>query len=210
VCLQNLPVVFAIDRAWIVGEDGATHNGIFDMAFLRSIPNMTVMAPADGDELREMLTEALEIDGPVAIRYPRGETGKKIDHRPQTTDHRIVIIAIGSMVEPAIGAAALLEKNGIGAKVINAKYIKPLDKKLILRAIKGAEKIVTVEEGVLDGGFGSAVLELLAEEKIDVTVVRLGLPSEFIGHGKREQILDKYCLTAEKICRKIKEEVKVC
>lgn len=208
VCLQNLPVIFAVDRAGIVGEDGATHNGIFDMAFLRSIPNMTVMAPADGEELQTMLAEAIGMNGPVAIRYPRGEIGKNIDHRPPTTDHRIVIIAIGSMVFPAIEAAKLLEKDKLGVKVVNAKYVKPLDKKLILKAIKGAEKIVTVEEGVLEGGFGSAVLELLAEERINIPVMRLGFPSEFIGHGKREQVLDKYGLTAEKICYKIKEELR--
>jgi len=121
-----------------------------------------------------------------------------------------VIIAIGSMVLPAIEAAKLLEKERLGVRVVNARYVKPLDKKLILKAIKGAEKVVTVEEGVLEGGFGSAVLELLAEEKINVPVVRLGLPSEFIGHGRREQVLDKYGLTAEKICQKIKEEVKAC
>jgi 1-deoxy-D-xylulose-5-phosphate synthase len=202
VCLQNLPVVFAIDRAGIVGEDGATHNGIFDIAYLRCLPNMTVMAPGDGKELEEMLEYAVKHNGPIAIRYPRGEAQarEKIENGKSKMENRIAIIAIGSMVYPAREAAQKLGN----AKVINARFIKPLDKGLILNAVKGAEKIVTVEEGVLDGGFGSAVAELLVDEKVNIPILRLGLPSEFIEHGKRDQMLEKYGLTAEGIYLKIK------
>jgi 1-deoxy-D-xylulose-5-phosphate synthase len=196
VCLQNLPVVFVVDRAGIVGEDGATHNGIFDMAYLRCIPNLTVMAPSDDLELEEMLEYAVKHNGPVAIRYPRG-AAQTADRKssPEPDKAKTVIVAIGSMVHPAREAAQKLGN----VKVINARFIKPLDKELIINAVKGAERIVTVEEGVLDGGFGSAVMELLSEEKISVPVLRLGLPSEFIEHGKREQMLEKYGLTAEGI-----------
>ena len=201
VCLQNLPVVFCLDRAGVVGEDGPTHHGVFDIAFLRSIPNMTVMAPADGEELSEMLSMAVKHNGPVAIRYPRGAVPSPQPPAPHTSHPapHTVIIAIGSMVGPSFEAAALLEKDGISARVINAKYVKPLDEKLILEAVKGAEKIVTVEEGVLEGGFGSAVLELLNDNGINTPVKRLGLPDKFIEQGKRDKLLDIYGLTAEKI-----------
>jgi 1-deoxy-D-xylulose-5-phosphate synthase len=184
VCLQDLPVVFCLDRAGIVGEDGPTHHGLFDMAFLRSIPNMTVMAPQDENELQHMLFSAVKHDGPIAVRYPRGggpgakldaelkklEIGrgeivyKSTEHRARNTEHR-VIIAIGSMVHPSIEAAKLLEKEGVSATVINTRFVKPLDKELILKTVKSAARIVTVEEGVLEGGFGSAVLELLSRIK---------------------------------------------
>ena len=206
VCLQNLPVVFAIDRAGIVGEDGATHNGIFDIAYLRCIPNLTVMAPGDDLELEEMLEYAIKHDGPVAIRYPRGtaQTADRKSSRVASQGSRVTIIAIGSMVYPAREAAQKLGD----AKVVNARFIKPLDKDLIINAVKGAEQVVTVEEGVLEGGFGSAILELLAEKGIKTPVIRIGLPSEFIEHGKREQMLEKYGLTAEGIYQHIREELK--
>ncbi|MBU0502651.1 MAG: 1-deoxy-D-xylulose-5-phosphate synthase, partial [Candidatus Margulisbacteria bacterium] len=130
VCMQNLPVVFCLDRAGLVGEDGPTHHGVFDLAYLRSIPNMTVVAPADGEELQEMLAKAIEHNGPIAIRYPRGavsSTHSRVSNTSQPTPHtKICIIAIGSMVGPSLEAAALLEKDGVSARVINAKYVKPL------------------------------------------------------------------------------------
>ncbi|PIS29007.1 1-deoxy-D-xylulose-5-phosphate synthase [Candidatus Saganbacteria bacterium CG08_land_8_20_14_0_20_45_16] len=206
VCLQNLPVVFCLDRAGLVGEDGPTHHGVFDIAFLRSIPNMTVMTPADGDELKEMLGKALTLNGPVAIRYPRGSVPEKCQmSNDKCQINEVVILAIGSMVAPSVEAAALLEKEGISAKVVNARYVKPLDEKLILEAIKGAEKIVTVEEGVLEGGFGSAILEFLNEKGINTPVKRLGLPDKFIEQGKRDQLLEICGLTAEKICQAVKK-----
>ncbi|MFH1709743.1 MAG: transketolase C-terminal domain-containing protein, partial [bacterium] len=223
VCLQNLPVVFAIDRAGIVGEDGATHNGIFDMAFLRHMPNIVLMAPKDEEELQNMLYTALSHNGPIAIRYHKGHgkgmgldaSFKKIEigrsevvytsHLPagkaglsSPTSH-LVIFAIGSMVNPAIEAAKLAERKGISSTVVNARFIKPLDEKLILQLAKESDKIITIEEGVLDGGFGSAIAELLADKGVEKPLKRFGLPSKFIEHGARAQILDLYGLTSEKI-----------
>jgi 1-deoxy-D-xylulose-5-phosphate synthase len=216
VCLQNLPVVFAVDRAGIVGEDGATHNGIFDIAFLRHIPNMTLMAPKDENELQHMLYTAADHDGPIAVRYPRGQgQGIKLDgdlismpigkgeivyqSQIRTLKSNQVIIALGSMVYPSIEAAKMSESKGISSTVVNARFVKPLDKELIIRLAKGSDKVVTVEEGDLEGGFGSAVAELLDDNDVQKPVKRIGLPSKFIEHGTRNQILDIYGLTAEKI-----------
>jgi 1-deoxy-D-xylulose-5-phosphate synthase len=228
VCLQNLPVVFCLDRGGIVGEDGPTHHGLFDLAYLRFLPNLVVMAPSNEDELQHMLATAVKHPGPIALRYPRGagpgvelaaelkkiKIGKSeiiytssIASRPSSLVPRpsssLVIIAIGSMVYPSIEAAKLLEKDGLSVTVINARFARPLDRELLLKAAKAAERMVTVEEGVLEGGFGSAVLELLSEEKINLPVDRIGLPSKFIEHGKREELLEKYGLTAEGIYQRV-------
>ncbi|NQT30102.1 MAG: 1-deoxy-D-xylulose-5-phosphate synthase [Candidatus Saganbacteria bacterium] len=221
VCMQNLPVTFCLDRGGLVGEDGPTHHGTFDIAYLRSIPNMVVMAPKDENELQDMLFSAVNCNGPVAVRYPRGrgpevfldhelqklEIGKgEVVFRPpdhRTAEPPVVIIAIGSMVYPSIEAAKLLEKDGVAAMVINARFVKPLDKKLILEAVKSANQVVTVEEGGLEGGFGSAVLELLSQEGIAIAVKRLGLPSKFIEQGKRSELLDIYGLTPQKIYKEM-------
>jgi len=220
VCLQKLPVVFCLDRAGIVGEDGATHNGIFDIAFLRAIPELVMMAPKDENELQNMLYTAVLHDGPISIRYPRGsgpgaklknefrklEIGKgEVVYRSEIKDPKseLCIISIGSMVHTSVEAAKLLEKKRISAKVINARFIKPLDKDLILKEIVSAGKIITVEEGIADGGFGSAVLEMLQNEKSNVPVQRIGLPCTFIEHGKRDEMLEHYGLSAEGICDQI-------
>lgn len=214
VCLQGLPVVFAVDRAGIVGEDGATHNGIFDIAYLRTMPGMVIMAPKDENELRHMLFTAVDHNGPIAIRYPRGQgRGMKFDadlvkmeigkgeviYTSQSSDSKQLVIALGSMAYPAVEAAKLAEVRGISSIVVNARFAKPLDEELIVKLAKGSDKIVTVEEGVLDGGFGSAVSELLIDNGINKPIKRLGLPDKFIEHGKRIEILDMYGLTAEKI-----------
>ena len=220
VCLQNLPVVFAIDRAGIVGEDGATHNGIFDIAYMRHIPNMTLMAPKDENELQHMLYTAADHGGPVAVRYPRGQgVGMGLDaglekieigkaeivykSKIQSSKSKQVIIALGSMVYPSIEAAKIAEARGISSTVVNARFVKPLDEELIIELAKGSDKIVTVEEGVLEGGFGSAVVELLDDNDVRRPVKRIGLPSKFIEHGTRAQILDLYGLTSEKIASSI-------
>jgi 1-deoxy-D-xylulose-5-phosphate synthase len=218
VCLQNLPVVFCIDRAGIVGEDGPTHQGTFDIAYLRSVPNMTVMAPKDENELQHMLNTAMSYSGPIAVRYPKGKgLGGALEKELKTLEigkgeivykgtgkrgQGTVIISIGSMVYPSIEAAKLLENDGISAIVINARFVKPLDKELILKSVKAVNKVITIEEGVLDGGFGSSVLELLSEEGVNVPVHRVGLPSKFIEQGKRSELLEKYGLTAERIREK--------
>jgi 1-deoxy-D-xylulose-5-phosphate synthase len=221
-------VVFAIDRAGIVGEDGATHNGIFDLAYLRCVPNMVIAAPADENELQQMLYASMNHEGPIAIRYPRGcgpgveldedpktlEIGKgeivykSTEHRTPNTEHGVLIVAIGSMVHPSIEVAKMLEEKGVEATVINARFVKPLDEKLIRENAKLADLIVTIEEGTLSGGFGSAVVELLAENNIKLPVLRLGLPDRFIEHGKREEILKLYGLTAEGIYEKVLRAIK--
>jgi 1-deoxy-D-xylulose-5-phosphate synthase len=228
VCLQNLPVVFCLDRAGLVGEDGPTHHGVFDMAYMRHIPNMIVMAPKDTDELKAMLAFAVKQDKPVAIRYPRGslpiltndasliyakhgiETGpvKMGISEIIKPGKDITIIAIGSMVPTAVEVAALLTKKRVDAAVINARFIRPIDGQMIEEVCASCKRIVTIEEGVLDGGFGSAVLEFIETENIKgVRVKRFGLPDRFIEHGKREELFKKYNLTPDAICDVIMREV---
>jgi 1-deoxy-D-xylulose-5-phosphate synthase len=221
VCLQKLPVIFCLDRGGVVGEDGPTHHGLFDLAYLRLIPEIVVMAPKDENELQHMVCTAANYDGPIAVRYPRGagpsveldeelksfEIGKgEIVYQAQGQRPKAIgIIAVGSMVYPSVEAAILLEKDGVAATVINARFVKPLDKELILKVVKSADRIVTVEEGALEGGFGSAVLELLAEEGVNKPVERIGLPTKFIEQGKRSELLEIYGLTSEKIYQAIKK-----
>lgn len=217
VALQNLPVVLAIDRAGIVGEDGHTHQGVFDIAFLRHIPNVTVMAPKDENELRCMMAFALQHRGPSAIRYPRGPAlGVPIDPelRPVelgraeilTTGSDVGIIALGTMVYPALWAAEILKRDGIDAAVVNARFVKPLDREAILRVARQTGRLITVEEGVRMGGFGSAVLELLADAGLsDVPVTVLGVPDEFIEHGARETLLMNLGLSSDGIATAARE-----
>jgi 1-deoxy-D-xylulose-5-phosphate synthase len=195
VCLQNLPVVFVMDRGGLVGEDGATHQGLFDLSYLRHLPNMVLMAPADENELQSMFKTALAHDGPVAIRYPRGATlGVPMDAEPDllpigkgTLVRRgsdLAILAIGNRVAPAVEAATALDIQGLKAAVVNCRFVKPLDRDLILRVAGDTGRLITVEENVLQSGFGSAVLELLADEGIaDVKVVRLGVADQFVDHA---------------------------
>jgi 1-deoxy-D-xylulose-5-phosphate synthase len=208
VALQNLPVIFAIDRGGIVGDDGRTHQGAFDLAYLRSIPNFTVMAPKDEAELAEMLWTALTIDGPVAIRYPRGAgEGVALPAHPQTltvgqaemlrAGSDIAILALGATVYPAMEAARALSSLGVEAAVVNARFVKPLDGDLLKSLALNFNRLVTVEEGVLAGGFGSAVMELLEARNLNyVTLKRLGLPDEFVEHGDRSLFLKRYNLDA--------------
>jgi len=212
VCLQNLPVVFAIDRAGIVGEDGPTHNGLFDLSYLRHIPNLVVMAPKDDIELRVMLDLALKHKGPIAIRYPRGKI-QTSDIRHQTSDHfgigeaeilkegdDIALIAIGNTVYPALSAAERLEKDGIATMVVNARFVKPLDRNLIFSVATIVPRIITIEENVLQGGFGNAVLEFLNETDIhNVRIKRLGMPDGFIEQGQQNELRKKYGLDEEGI-----------
>lgn len=194
VCLQNLPVIFAIDRAGIVGEDGATHQGIFDISYMRHIPNILFMAPKDGDEMKAMLKYSLTYNGPSAIRYPRGKTfysGKDIPIMEGKADvliegSDIAIIAVGNTVYPALKAAEMLRTEGINTSVINARFIKPLDMELITSIAETVGRIVTVEENVLAGGFGSAVLESLNRAGLrDVIVKMIGINDAFVEHGSQ-------------------------
>ena len=218
VALQNLPVVLAIDRAGLVGEDGATHQGSLDMAYLRHIPNLVVLAPKDVFELEQMLEFALKSDKPMCIRYPKdkcpmvevtNKEGEGIELGKAQILKKgldLAIIAVGSMVHIALETAQLLNKDNIEPWVINARFIKPLDRELIRNLTIRVKKIITIEEGVLEGGFGSAILELLEKEEIrNVWVKRFGLPSEFIEQGKREELLKKYNLTPVAVANYIKE-----
>jgi 1-deoxy-D-xylulose-5-phosphate synthase len=194
VCLPNLPVVFCLDRGGLVGEDGQTHHGHFDITYLRSLPNMTLMAPKDEDELRHMVFTALQQATPMAIRYPRGRgTGVPLD-----SEYRLIpigesellregkdlmIIALGSMVHPSLEAVALLEEEGISVGVVNCRFVKPLDPKLVTYA-QSTGKVLVVEENIRQGGLSSAFLELLNDMDIrDVQVKRIGLPDAFVEHG---------------------------
>lgn len=208
VCLQNLPVLFAIDRAGIVGEDGATHQGIFDISYLRHIPNIVLMAPKDGMELKEMLRFALKLNRPVAIRYPRGKAQDKMNcseigyakAEVLLEGSDVLILSVGSTVSQSLNAAQRLKKEGIKASVVNARFIKPLDKELILSMAKKIKKIVTVEENVLAGGFGSAILELFNENNVmNITLKRIGIDDVFIEHGSQAILRDKYGINEEAI-----------
>lgn len=217
ICLQKLPVVFALDRAGIVGEDGATHQGIFDYAYLRSIPNIIVMAPRDENELQHMLKTAVDCRHPVSLRYPRGKgTGVNLDEDLKTLPigkgevlkegSDLAIFAVGVTASPALAAAERLAGEGINIKVINARFVKPLDEELLAQTAALIKKVLIVEENLLQGGFGSAMLEMLAEKKLTgVCVKRLGIPDEFVEHATQGQLRQKYGLDEDGIVRAIKE-----
>jgi len=212
VSLQDLPVIFAVDRAGIVGEDGVTHQGIFDIAYLKSIPNLVVMAPKDGRELEAMLEFAVSLNKPVAIRYPRANTflsgdlpePLKLGKAELIKEGRdFTVIALGSMVSVAQEAVAILNKEGLTGNLINARFAAPLDIALIKSACLAAKPVITIEEGVRDSGFGSAVAQ-----ELGIRVLRLGLPLEFIPHGPRELLLEKNGLCAPAIAENIRREIK--
>ncbi len=213
VCMQGFPVVFALDRAGIVGEDGPTHHGVFDIAFTRTIPNLIIMAPSDEEELADMVATALSLGRPCAIRYPRAKgSGIALKKEPAlltlgrgrmlAEGDDLLIAAVGSMAAPALEAANILKADGISAGVLDARFIKPLDRDLILRKAGATRKVLTVEEGILAGGFGSAVLELFADEGlVEVRTARMGIPDAFVEHGTRSELLDDLGLTPEGIAR---------
>ncbi|MFZ2446576.1 MAG: 1-deoxy-D-xylulose-5-phosphate synthase [Syntrophobacteraceae bacterium] len=211
VCLQNLPVVFAMDRGGIVGEDGPTHHGLFDLSFLRSIPNMVLMAPKDENELQHMLKTAIDHNGPAAVRYPRGNGhGVALDEELHALPmgkgellregKDVLIVGIGLTVQSALEAAKKLEGDGVDAAVINARFVKPLDRELILSWARKVGNVITVEENVLQGGFGSAVLEMFQEESFfPKAFTRLGMPDTFIPHGGQAALRNLYGIDAEAI-----------
>ncbi|MEK7817490.1 MAG: 1-deoxy-D-xylulose-5-phosphate synthase, partial [Actinomycetota bacterium] len=209
VALQELPVVFAIDRAGLVGDDGPTHHGVFDLAYLNIIPGMTAMAPADEAELQDMLFTAIEHNGPVAIRYPRAdgrgvplprEFSKLEIGKASVIDHGegAVLLGIGTGVEICKKAARIMaQHHNLRPSVVNARFLKPLDEDLIRELAAEHELVVTVEEGSVKGGFGSAVADLLSE--IFVPVGRFAIPDSFINHGSREKLLDEVGLTPDAV-----------
>jgi 1-deoxy-D-xylulose-5-phosphate synthase len=217
VCLQNLPVAFALDRGGIVGEDGSTHHGLFDFSYLRHIPNLIVMAPKDEEELRHMIRTAEKCLRPIAFRFPRGK-GVGVNGKEELRmieigkgeilkkGNDILILAIGSTVYPSLCAAKRLEKIGINAAVINSRFLKPLDEDLICEWAEKSLKVLTVEENVLQGGFGSAVLELFQESGLfSVRVVRLGIPDVFVEHGPQSLLRANYEIDEDGIFDKAKE-----
>jgi 1-deoxy-D-xylulose-5-phosphate synthase len=214
VCLQNLPVTFAVDRAGLVGDDGPTHHGVFDFAFLRPIPNMVIMSPKDEDELRHMLKTALSHNGPAAVRYPREKgTGCSLDGEPEILPigkaqvlrdgSDAALFAVGTMVKVALESAEMLAGHGLQVAVINARFVKPVDEECVLRYALKTGLLFTIEEHVLQGGFGSAILEVLADRGrlSSVEVVRLGIGDTFVEHGGRDILLARLGLTAENVAR---------
>jgi len=219
VCLQDLPVLFAIDRAGVVGSDGPTHHGVFDLSYLRVLPGLTVMAPKDENELQHMIATGLQLPGPSAVRYPRGPgCGVPIDQiltpLPVGKGELLrngsdgALLAVGTMVQPALQAAQALALEGVELAVMNVRFVKPLDSELIL-SLAGTGRLFTLEENVLQGGFGTAVLELLEAEGITgVAVTRLGFPDSFVEQGEQGELKALYGLDAAGIAQSIRQTVK--
>jgi 1-deoxy-D-xylulose-5-phosphate synthase len=215
VCLQDLPVVFAIDRSGIVGDDGKTHQGAFDLSYLTLIPNLIVSAPRDENELQHLLYTAVRSKHPMAIRYPRG-SGLGVELDPQLREipigkgeilrhgKDVVILAIGTMVAPSLEAARELALNGIEATVVNARFAKPLDAELIIGLAGDIKRLVTVEENALSGGFGSSVVSLLKESGVsDIQVKSIGIPDEFVEQGSQAILRSSYGLDAKGIAKQV-------
>jgi 1-deoxy-D-xylulose-5-phosphate synthase len=219
VCLQSLPVVFCMDRAGLVGDDGPTHHGAFDIAYLRCLPNVTLMAPRDEAMLVHMLHTALRHDaGPVAIRYPRGEgIGVPLPAKPQLIGigtgeilregERVALVGYGTGVEKALGAAEILAEGGLEVTVADARFAKPLDAGLLAQLAAEHDLLVTVEEGVLMGGFGSAVWECLSDGGLAPRIMRVGLPDRYVTHGKPALLHQEVGFTPERIAERIEAAV---
>ena len=215
VGIQKLPVTFVLDRAGIVGADGPTHQGQYDISYLRAVPNFTVMAPKDEAELQRMLVTSLAHDGPCAIRFPRGEgegvplveegwQPLQIGRAEQLTDgDDLLIVAYGSMVSPAMATAGLLQEKGIRATVVNARFLRPLDEALLLPLAQRITRVVTMEEGALPGGFGGAVLEALSDHGIQASVLRIGIPDVLVDHATPEESKETLGLTPPKMAQRI-------
>ena len=214
VCLQNLPVVFAVDRAGNVGDDGATHHGVFDLSYLSHMPNMTVLAPKDGRELADMMDYALTLEGPCAIRYPKGEaancsneiscpvTGGGSERIHSGSD--VEIFAVGKMVSIGMEVCRKLRSRGVEAGLTNARFIKPFDRDAILSAAEKVKYFVTLEDNVQEGGYGAVVNGLLAAEgKLDVKVLNIGWPDQFIEQGRTDELFEKYGLDPESIAERV-------
>jgi 1-deoxy-D-xylulose-5-phosphate synthase len=216
VCLQNLPVIFALDRGGLVGEDGPTHHGVFDLSFLRHIPNLTFAAPRNEVELQRLMKTASLAEGPFAFRYPRGNgvglplaeniEPLKIGRGELLRDGEDgLIVAIGIMVEEALAAADQLAKQGIEISVIDACFVKPLDSKLIISQAEKVPFIITAEENVLQGGFGASILELLSDTGLTIPVMRIGIPDHFVAQGTQAELRAQLGLNVGGIISKVKQ-----
>ncbi|MBD3348488.1 MAG: 1-deoxy-D-xylulose-5-phosphate synthase [Candidatus Eisenbacteria bacterium] len=223
VALQNLPVRLMVDRGGLVGDDGPTHHGVFDLTFLRAVPNLVVMAPKDENELASMVRTAAEYgDGPVAIRYPRGAgRGVRMDYEPPLLaigegevlreGSDLLVAAVGSMVYPALEAAERLASEGIEVAVLNARFVKPLDAGALLEGARLSRRVLTLEENTVAGGFGAGVAELLHREGMaDVAVRMMGLPDRFVTHGRRDELLSECGLDADSIVEEARDFVAGC
>ena len=221
ICMQNLPVVLGLDRAGLVGDDGYTHHGVFDYSYLRLMPQMTIMAPKDENELRHMLATAVNFNGPIALRYPRGSgLGVEITEPLHTlpigkaeeikTGSNVCLWAVGSMVDEAVKAAEALEEQGISAGLVNMRFVKPLDTELLVKTALQCKNIVTLEEGTVEGGAGSAVLEELNDNGLvgKVKVLNLGIPDKYIPHGDKKLLLRDIGLDHYSIVKRIAEFLK--
>jgi 1-deoxy-D-xylulose-5-phosphate synthase len=211
VALQNLPVVLMLDRAGVVGPDGPTHHGMFDLAYLRPFPNMTLMAPGDALDLPRMLDFALRLDGPTAIRYPKAPA-EKVERRLAPIEagtaesvrpgHDGMLVACGAVLGACVKAADQLRQEGLHVGVLNARFVKPLDVDKIFGAVQTCPFVVTVEEGTRMGGFGSAILEAASDAALDTSRIRrLGVPDRFVEHGPRSELLADLGLDSEGIAR---------
>ena len=217
IALQNANVVFAIDRSGIVGNDGETHQGIYDISYLTHIPNMTLLAPSDYSELRQMLSFSIyEMNSPVAIRYPRGSGEEQLFCHDKLVFGKaevavggsdVTIIAAGSMLRTAIAAARQLEKSGISCEVINPRFIKPLDEQLIVASAQKTGRILTIEENALNGGMGASVMQIVNSNFKKVPIKSLGFPDKFIQHGNRDELLKLYGLDCESLMKQIADFV---
>jgi 1-deoxy-D-xylulose-5-phosphate synthase len=215
VCLQNLPVIFAIDRAGNVGADGETHHGLFDISFLRSMPNLTILAPRDGSELEEMMDYALTLKGPCAIRYPRGVSRNLPYSRvlladgAQTleTGSDITIWAVGNMVSTAMNVTSILKEKGIFAALVNPRFIKPMDVDKLLQTANETPWLVTIEDNVVIGGFGEQVSTILKEKNLQTKVLNIGWPDRFVEHGSCDELNALYRLDAASIAERIQETI---
>lgn len=215
VCLQNLPVIFAIDRAGNVGADGETHHGLFDISFLRSMPNLTILAPRDGKELEEMMDYALTLSGPCAIRYPRGVSHNlsypriSISAGAQRleTGLDLTIWAVGNMVTTAIEVKSILKEKGIQSAIVNPRQIKPMDIDTLLQTAKETPWLVTLEDNVVIGGFGEQVATILKEENLPTKVINIGWPDRFVEHGSCDELNALYRLDAASIAERIQEAI---
>lgn len=215
VCIQNLPVVFAIDRAGLVGSDGETHQGIFDLSYLSSIPNMHIMAPKNKWELSDMLKFAIDFHGPIALRYPRGEAFDGLrEHREPIIlgmgewiyhEKDIVLVAVGSMVKTALAVREALQLKGYACSIINARFVKPIDTEILNEAVKDHSLIVTMEENVASGGFGEKVREYLDESGYQGSLLTISIPDEYVEHGNVEILREEVGIDAYSIQRRIEE-----
>ena len=215
VCLQKLPVVFAIDRAGLVGSDGETHQGVFDLSFLSSIPNLTIMAPKNKWELSDMLKFAIAFDGPIAVRYPRGQAYEGLYENRAAVElgksewiyeeKDIAIFAVGSMVKTAVDVHSKLKEEGLNCSLNNGRFVKPIDEEALKKAAENHSLIVTMEENVASGGYGEKVREYLDSIKSDCKVLTIAIPDKFVEHGSVDQLYKEIGMDADSVVARIKE-----